>query len=55
MHRFLDLILVLSHRWEYEPPPDTLYNSRIFFIAVAGVLLHLDALFLLPLPSTLFY
>jgi len=50
IHRFLDLLLVFTHRWETHPPQETLYNSRLFFIAMAGLLFHLDVI-LLPTPS----
>jgi hypothetical protein len=48
MHRFLELVLVLAHRWEAQPPQATVYNARLFFIAFAGLLLHLDAGLLRP-------
>jgi hypothetical protein len=46
IHRFLDLLLVFTHRWETHPPQETVYNSRLFFIAMAGLLFHLDVILL---------
>ena len=46
MHRFLDLILILAHRWETALSKEVLYNSRLFFIAFVGILLHLDVILL---------
>ena len=46
MHCFLDLLLVVGHRWDQgeEPVPmETLFNTRMAYIALGGVLLHADA------------
>lgn len=52
IHRFLELLLIFVHRWETQPPPETLYNSRLFFIAFSGLSLHLLVLCLSPSSSS---
>ena len=48
VQRFLDLMLVLCHRWDAQPPEELLLNSRLFFIALSGALLHINIPVLLP-------
>jgi hypothetical protein len=46
LHCFLDLLLVMGHRWdqESEVPPETLFNARMAYVALGGVLMHADAI-----------
>lgn len=43
-HRFLDLLLILGHRWDHDPSWEVIMNCRLFIIAVGGGLLHVDML-----------
>jgi hypothetical protein len=43
-HRFLDLLLILGHRWDSNPTWEVILNCRLFFVAAAGGLLHADIL-----------
>jgi hypothetical protein len=47
LHRFLDLLLIVGHRWdqgEGPVPMETVFNTRMAYIALGGVLLHADAI-----------
>lgn len=41
-HRFLDLLLILGHRWDQNPSWEVIMNCRLFVVAVGGALLHAD-------------
>lgn len=41
-HRFLDLLLILGHRWDHNPSWEVIMNCRLFVVAVGGALLHVD-------------
>ena len=42
LHRFLDFLLVLGHRWDIAPSWEIVLNCRLFFVAIGGALLHAD-------------
>jgi len=42
LHRFMDFLLLLGHRWDKEPEAEGLLNCRVFYVAFTGVLLHAD-------------
>jgi hypothetical protein len=47
LHCFLDMLLVLGHRWdqgEEAVPPETLFNARMAYVAFGGALMHADAI-----------
>ena len=45
LQRFLDLLLIVGHRWDSEPTVEVLLNNRLFNVALSGTLLHLDVVF----------
>jgi hypothetical protein len=42
LHRFLELLLYVGHRWDGEPPVELLLNCRVCYVALGGALLHAD-------------
>lgn len=44
-HRFLDLLLLLGHRWDASPTWEVILNCRLMYVAMGGALLHVDILF----------
>jgi hypothetical protein len=44
-HRFLDLLLLLGHRWDANPSWEIILNCRLMYVAMGGALLHVDILF----------
>ena len=44
LHRFLELILLVGHRWDGEPSLEVVLNCRLFYVTWAGALLHADVM-----------
>jgi len=42
LHRFLELLLMMGHRWDQEPSIEVLQNCRLCYVSLAGLLLHVD-------------
>jgi len=42
LHRFLEMILLVSHYWDQDPEKEMLLNCRLCYVALAGAMLHAD-------------
>lgn len=49
LHRFLDCLLILGHRWDTNPSWEIICNCRLFYLAIGGSLLHADMILTSPL------